>query len=243
MREVHSGTTAERILRNAGLALLVVVFACWFLWDGYVGYSRENAATLVNSLGLNPTQIPAVNSNLTADEARQLLQEVAEGTALEEVQYVLGDPSLEHNDAAYYVGPGGYIVVHLARGRVQQAGWRHGLHTESELRWQRWIGYVMALAGLVSVIHLIRVVTTRVSLTDAGLKVRGKPVIPFEAMTVLSTGKQGDPGAVAIEYSIGGRAGLIRLDSYVVKELPAIVSDICERAGFPHPWASSSDQG
>ncbi len=241
MREVHSGTTAERILRNAALALLVVVFACWFLWDGYVGYSRENVAALVNSLGLNPTQIPEVNSNLTADEARQLLQEVADGAALEEVGYVLGDPSLEHNDAAYYVGPGGYIVVHLARGRVQQAAWRHGLHTESELRWQRWIGYVMALAGLVSVIHLMRVVTTRVSLTDAGLKVRGRPVIPFEAMTVLSTGKHGDPGAVAIEYSIGGRAGLVRLDSYVVKELPAIVSDICERAGFPHPWESSSD--
>ena len=79
-------------------------------------------------------------------------------------------------------------------------------------------------------------------MTGAGLKTRGRPLIPFEAMTVLRTGEHRDPQAVAVEYSIAGRKGVVRLDSYVVKELPAIVSGICEQAGFPHPTASPQEK-
>jgi hypothetical protein len=239
MREVHSGTTTERILRSAVFAALMIVFAAWYLWDGYVGYSRSNVTAVVRALGLDLEQAFPFDPNLTAAEAGQFLEEVGKGAPVGEMTSRLGDPALEHKGDAYYFGPAGYLMVHVERGRVQEAEWRTAPHSESDLRWQRRIGYVMALVALVAIVHLIRVVTTKVSLTDAGLQVRGKPLIPFKAMTVLRKGEYRE--TVAVEYSLAGRTGVVRLDSYVVKELPAIVSGICERAGFPHPTASAQE--
>jgi hypothetical protein len=76
----------------------------------------------------------------------------------------------------------------------------------------------------------------RVSVTDAGLRVSGKPLIPFDAITVLrTTDAEKRPDAVAVEYVINGRAGSVKLDSYVVRDLPGVVAALRERAGFPHP--------
>jgi hypothetical protein len=241
MQEIHSGTTNERILRNVAFALFIFVFAAWFLWDGYVGYSRKNAEALVTSLGLAATLAPRINPMLSDDEAHQFLTEVQKGTRVEEVVSWLGEPSIEKVDEAYYLGPGGHLVIHTARGRVQQASWRNGLYSDSDLLWQRRFGYLLTLVAVISGIHLIRVLTTKVSLTQAGLHMRGKPPIPFKAMTVLRTGEHKNADVVSIEYDSADGKGVIKLDGYVVKELPAIVSGICEQAGFPPPTSPPQD--
>ena len=235
MHPVRSGTTTERIFRTGLLAAIVTAFAIAFLWDGHVGYVRKNARALAESLGLTPDQAPTVNPQLTAAEARRIMNEIGEWAPREEILSWLGDPPLRHKNELYYPGPGGHIRFQLKGGRVAKMGWTWGEHSETDLRWQRWIGYFLSAASVVLALHFLRVLTTRVSLTDAGLKLRGRPLVPFDAITALRTGETSAPDSVTLEYVLGGRTRVVRLDSYVMKELSAILDGICERAGFPHP--------
>ncbi len=54
MNNISSGSSAGRVIRAILLAVLVDGFAGAYLWDGYVGYARDNARALTGSLGLSP---------------------------------------------------------------------------------------------------------------------------------------------------------------------------------------------
>ena len=88
------------------------------------------------------------------------------------------------------------------------------------------------MVGLVTIAHFVRVVTTRVSLTEDGLRVGRRPTIPLDAITGFSVSSRGRDDVVNIEYVVEGKSCTVRLDSYVVKETPAIVAAIRERKGF-----------
>ncbi len=235
MHPIISRTTTERIVRATLAALLINGFAIAFLWDGYVGYARKNMDQLVRSLGLDPDPWPVIDYKLTAAAGDQLARELREGTPAEKVEAQLGKPDLSHGDDLYYLGPGGHLLLHLDHASVKSVEWIDGIHPETELAWQRWIGYALAVFGIATALQFLRVVTIRVSLTVDGLKVRGAQRIPFNAITGLRADTSGKGRGVKIEYSVEGRTGSVKLDDYVVKNLSAIVAAICEQTGFPDP--------
>lgn len=235
MQPIRSGTTTERIVRTALLVVLTNGFGIAFLWDGYVGYARDNAEQLMGALGLDRGPFPAITPEVTSAEAQRVIQNISPGTDAVAVEALLGGPTLEHGDDMYYLGPGGHLRIRLDRGRVASVKWIDGIHPESELTHQRWIGYGLGVLGLLFLLHFIHVVTTRVTLTDEGLKIRGRPLIPFAAMDALQADRSGRSGRVELEYSLAGRRSLLMLDQYVVKHLPAIVAAICERKAFTNP--------
>jgi len=235
VQQIHSGTTTERVVRTALLASIVVGFAIAFLWDGHAGYIRKNARSLVESLGLPPEQAPAVNRQLTASEARRIMDELGAEPPRDEILSWFGDPPLRHEDKMYYVGPGGHLWFRLERGQVREMGWAWGEYNETDLRWQRWIGYILSVAGVALILRFVKAATSGVTLTETGMKLTGRPLIPYDAMTVLRTGGTRDPDSVTLEYVLDGRSRIVRFDSYLVKEFSAILDGICTRAGFPHP--------
>jgi hypothetical protein len=235
MEPIVSGTTTEKIVRAALLAALVSAFAIAFLWDGYVDYARENVRELARSLGLDPDQSISINDRLTASEAQRLIQEVGRGVAYVTAEDVLGRPSLDAQDQVYYVGPGGHIRLHIDRGRVSDIEWITGVHSETDQMAQRWLGHLLGIIGLVLIFRVFRILTMRISLTDAGLKVRGRPVIPFASMTALRAEPSGKIGLIDLEYELDGRKEVLRLDDYAVKEYEAILAAICEHASLADP--------
>lgn len=235
MHPIISRTTTERIVRATLAALLINGFAIAFLWDGYVGYARKNVEQLVVSLGLDLHPLPVIDKNFTAMAGDQLARELREGLSSEEVETRLGAAALSHGDDLYYLGPGGHLRIHLDHARVESAEWIDGIHAETDLAWQRWIGYALAVFGMASAVQFLRVVTIRVSLTGEGLKVRGGQRIPFSAMTKLLADRSGKGRGVKLEYSVDGRMGSVKLDDYDVKKLPEIVAAICEQTGFSDP--------
>ncbi len=235
MNPIISRTTTERIVRATLAALLINGFAIAFLWDGHVGYARNNVEELVRSLGLDLQSRPVIDKKLTAMAGDQFTRELREGMLSDKVETRLGAPSLSHGDDLYYLGPGGHLRVHLDHSRVESAEWIDGIHLETDLAWQRWIGYVLAVFGIAAAAQFLRVVTLRVSLTGEGLKVRGGQRIPFDAMTKLVADTSGKGRGMKLEYSVDGRVGAVKLDDYAVKDLSAIVEAICEQTGFPDP--------
>lgn len=239
MQSIVSGPSTERVVRTLLLMLLIDGFTVAYLWDGYVGYARQNANELVRLLGLPSGASPPINSTLTASEGQRLAQAVRAGDELSVVTAVLGRPNLEHGGDAYFLGPGGWLKVQLAGSRIASAAWTSGPKTESDQQWQRWIGYALAVVGLIVAVRLALVLITRLTLLDDGL-LRGKQLIPLEAITALRADPAGRLGCVEIEYSLDGRLLRASLDRYVFKRLPEIVTAICERRGFANPWAAST---
>ena len=241
MQQIVSGTTRERMIRSSLGVIFVSGFAIAFLWDGFAGYPRDNARQLLSTLGLDSSERHTIDPKLTASEARKLVEEFVPGTDAAAVTDRLGPPIFEHGRDSYYLGPGGHLRARIEEGRVLNVEWTDGPHTETDLTYQRWIGYVLATVGLAFIFRFLRVVGTRVSLNDAGLKVGSRPRVPFDAMTALRADDSGKGGRIELSYSIDGRNGRVRLDDYVVKDFSAIVTAICERAGFPNPHEPDDD--
>ena len=99
---------------------------------------------------------------------------------------------------------------------------------------QKIIGIITGIVALVASIHLVRVVTTRISLAEEGLKIRGKPLIPWDAMTGIDAKRYEKTGWLRLEYELGGRTGRLRLDNYWHKAFRSIVGAICERKAFDY---------
>ncbi len=235
MEPIVSGTTTERIARTTLVTVLVSGFAIWFLWDGYVRYPRDNARQLLESLGLDRNQTLTINPKLTTAEARRLMGAVRNRAPYDEAEAVLGDPAIEHGDQAYYLGPGGHLRLRVASGRVAAIAWIDGVHSEMSQALQRWLGYVLGLFGLILLVRFVRVVTTRVSLTDAGLKVRGHPTVPFSAIKSLRRERSGKIGLIDLGYEVNGQKRVARLDNYVINKYDAVLTAICEQTGLADP--------
>lgn len=240
MQSIVSGTSTERVVRTLLLMLLIDGFTAAYLWDGYVGYARQNANELVRLLGLPSNAAPPINVSMTASDGQRVAQAVKTGGELSAVTSVLGQPSLEYGGDAYFLGPGGWLKVQMTGGRIASVAWTNGPKSESDQQWQRWIGYALAVGGLIAAVRLALVLTTRLSLTDDGLWLRSQRLIPFDAITALRADPAGRLGRVELEYARLGRVIRLRLDAYSYKELPRIVAEICRRKGFLNPWPSTA---
>lgn len=239
MQNIVSGPSTERLVRTLLLMLLIDGFTLAYLWDGYGGYARQNAAELVRLLGLPVDTAPPIHSTLTASEAQRVTQSVKIGAELSTITSVLGQPGLEHGNDAYFLGPGGWLKVQKSRERIASVAWTDGPKTESDQKWQRWIGYALAACGLLIMIRLVVVASARLVLSDAGLQEGGRTPIPFDAIAAVRADPAGRSGCVEIEHSLDGRLQRVRLDRYVYKRLPEIVAAICERKGFANPWSGT----
>jgi hypothetical protein len=234
MEPIHSGTTTGRILRNAALLLLVGGYSAWSLVDGYITYPKANVESAMRTqLGIEPPDpLPVINAQLTAEKVTGIVA----GDSLDAATSRFGVAPFRHDDAAYYFGRGGFARLQVVNGTVSQAEWLDGPdYSATDLFFQRAVGFILVPVTLLLILQFVRVMRTRASLTDEGLAVRGKPVIPFEAMTGIRTGRAArlPTGVAVLDYELDDRAGSVRLDSYVVKEQPAILAAIRERKGFP----------
>jgi len=243
MQTITSGTSLERVIRTLLLMVLIVGFAVAYLWDGYVGYARRNAEELVTLLGETPAVLPLANPLLTAAEGRRMSQAAIPGDGSSAIPSVLGQPTLRHGNDAYFLGAGGWLKVQRTGDRIVGVAWTDGPQTESDQRWQRWIGYALAVGGLIVAVRVALVLATQLTWSDEGLQIRGQRLVPLDAITALRADPSGRAGCVEIEYSLAGRSQRLRLDVYVYKRLPEIVVAICERKGFLNPWPAPGAVG
>ncbi len=232
MNAITSRTSTERIVRSLLLSLLVDVFAIYFLYDGYVGYPQKNAVQFASLFGKSGGEAPAPNPQVTADRGRRLVASMRAGESLEKIAAEFGPPAVRQTDAAYFLGPGGWLKVDIDGDRVRSAKWFDGPHTESDQSIQRLIGWILVAVGFAATLNLARVLATRAQLTDAGLQVSGGPLVPFESMTALRTSTSA-AGVSELDYLHNGHSATIRLDPYLYKDAAAIAHAITERKGFP----------
>lgn len=246
MEPIVSGTTTERIVRTTLLAVLFSVGSAMFFRDGLSAYPRENMEVIVKALGAPlPDPPPVISKKIDASSATlakpgDLVRDVLAKFDVEPFVHTADGGETLH----ILFGTGGHVLIRSRSSSISSVDWVAGKHSASSLIVQLAIGAITGVVALIGLIHLVRVVTTSISLTEEGLKIRGKPLIPWDAMTGIDAERYDKTGWLRLEYELSGRSGRLRLDNYWHKAFRPIIEAICERKGFdyklPPPRRSSA---
>jgi hypothetical protein len=245
MKPIKTASTLERIIRNGIMTVMVVVFAALSFYDGYVGYPKKNLAQAKVELPADQQNLARINPRVISDN----LVDIKLGGKLSDVEELLGPPawsgSIGSNTGgptggptkSVWFGPGGtLLILSDVRGNlVSQPEWKKGKHSEVDLFIQKVMGLVLAPFGLVLLIRWLLMMVRGAELSDAGLKLSGAPLIPFDAMTGLDASEYKDKGRVHLVCDLGKGESTYILDDYKLRAFPAIVAEICARKGFEDP--------
>lgn len=244
MTPIISGPSRQRVIRTTVVTLMVCGFAAAFIRDGHGGYARKNLHDLLASLGEPADRAIRVDPTLTTVEGVARAKRIAEFTSADasQLRSTLGEPALARGDEWYYVGPAGWLKVGLRQGAPAHAEWVAAKKSETDIQWQRWIGYALAAFAAVLLFHTVRVLTRRVRLDDSGLQIPGYQPVPLSALTVVRADDFQRTGRARIEMQVGGQTSIAVLDDYAVNDLGAIVAAICRERGWPDPIHRSSQQ-
>lgn len=251
MEPIRSGTTTERIIRTGILTFVLLGYSAWSFYDGWVGYPRKNIEQLVENLAEVPDILPEIDALVTGDRTRQLHDRIqnrakrAEPPITEnDVLTTLGTAAVREDGKTYYFGPGGMATVTWLGGAATRVRWWDAPKNESDLFIQIVIGAVIGLGGLILLFQLLRVLNTRVELTDAGLytnsqggmRFGGSPLVPIDSITALGTEDFKKKGTVEVVYKLdNGIEGSFGLNDYVHKAFAQIIGEICTHRGFENP--------
>jgi len=234
MEPIVSGTTTERIIRTSLVFLVLAGFALYYFRDGYYGYPNANLREFLASLGIADHPAPPIDPTLTMQRAGELAGELR-GRPFAQVQKSLGPPGLAHENQRCYFGPASRLCLTLTGDLVTEAAVAQPTHSEADLRAQKGVGWLLALIATAFGVQLVRVLATRVSLTDAGLRIRGHSLIPFEALTGIRADRYMKSGWLELDFVREGQPASVRLDNYVIREFRPIIEKICEHRGFTNP--------
>jgi len=235
MQPIVSGTTTERIVRTSLLTLMVCGFSALSFKDGYHSYPLENVESVVESLGIDlPDPPPPINPELTQEKARGLT--IQRRQRIEQVISQIGGEPLTHGESVYFFGHGGFLRFQVDSGRVVRHEWTNGpKHDATSLLFQKGMGYGLAPLGLLFLVQFMRVLTTKATLESDGLKLRGRPLIPLDAIKGFRADRFRKKGFLDVEYAVDGKDGSVRLDEYVIKKTRAIIEAICQETKLDNP--------
>jgi len=234
---IESGTTSDR--RNRVLIILILcgAFSTWFAYDGFYAYPAKNVEWAKQYLPSEGKQADfwtnplATVTNLEA--ARGRITESSEAVPFETLTEQLGEPTFRDARFAYYVGPAAFASFEIDENRVVRVDRLEVQRepSESDIRNQKVLALVLAVIGLVVLVHFVRIVRARIVLDEAGLTIGGR-TIGWDAMESLDTGKLKEKGWVTLSYRQNTGQEIIRLDSYALDRFDDILATICTRKGF-----------
>lgn len=236
MQKIVSGTTTGRIARTLLLTGMFGGYAAWSLYDGFVAYPRANVeAVLKSKLGqAEPDRSIRPRSDITP----QTISAVGSETSWDRITAQLGQPQIEHQGRAYYLGTGGYVTIDQQAERGRRLQWSDGpVHSPASIGFQKLIGFLLIPVTFLMILQLIRVLRTRAVLTEETLIIGRRSPIALESIEAVT---RAATGRYDIRIGQGDQARTVRLDDYVIAKTPEIVRTICDRRGLPDPTAATT---
>jgi hypothetical protein len=107
---IESGTTTERCIRLGLFLAMCLVFAGWFAYDGFHGYPKENLKWALRN-PLMPQSDSEIATNFKAIKAN--LAKVQPGTTVEQLEALVGPPTLIQSKHRVYVGEEILAIIDL----------------------------------------------------------------------------------------------------------------------------------
>lgn len=222
MSSISTGPSTSRVLRAAILVFFTGGFAVAFLYDGYVGYAKENLRQFLKAVGDLDVH-REIHWELTAERGKEFAAAWPPGTEFREIESVLGRPAYEANATAYYFGPGGRLEIRREGRFTARVSWADAVHTETDQFWQRRIGYVLIIATLGFGIRLVRVLRSRVVWNEEGLFVSGEGWFPTSQIVEVGRNRIDSDGQVEVNCACQNGRKTIRLHMADYKNLHEVL--------------------
>jgi len=239
MAELETRVTLEQIIRKGILVAMVVVFGGYFAYDGFIGYPRKNIERVKKTHpDLVPVDQPAINYAVTV-AAAQAIETDSTIKRVADVVARLGEPDYRSDDGSTvsYFGPAVVIKLTTIGGdlitsrKVVQAKFKN----ETDFLVQKLFALVLAIIAIPLLIHYVKVLTFTARLSDEGLKLTGKPLVPFDAITDVDTSRFKNKAYIELTYELDGEEGDLRVDDYWFKDYKAFITEICRRKSVVNP--------
>ena len=220
-------------------ALFFLAIACWFAYDGAIGWPNKNRDAAIQKLQApepfgGQVKYDDLSDRPDKDEFDRL--QASNPTTLKEVHDALGEPQHTSTEGRtktteYFLSRWGYAVVMRQSDRVRGTtlSWQPWYKTKADLQLQLVIAAIAALPGLYFLWRLRQAVALRVLIDDEGMTYAAQR-IPFTAMTSLQD--YSPKGWIDLYYEDGGRKHKLRLDNEKVLLFNEIVAAICDAKGF-----------
>ncbi len=229
--KIECGPAAGRLRKIGITAAILLAFSVWFGWDGWVGYPRHNRQRYADQFPTRPNaDTIQINSQATAAVAKEL---ASASDPAAEAEKRLGPPQLKTEHDIRWFGPAGTLVVPVPQGAP--AFDDKGVKSDVDLMLQKSISVGLGLGFLAVAANFLRVRNTRYTLDDAGLKLPGKPLIPWDAMKKLDGDRVDEQGWVGLHYADNGGTEIVRLDSFEIDAFGDFIDAICQKKGFENP--------
>lgn len=242
MEPIKTVSTLERIVRNGIVTVMVIGFAGYCFYDGYIGYPLENLEQARQQL---PPELQA-SATINPRVSEKVAQTFKTGIGLDVVIEAFGPPNWQgkynmRQDKAVWFGRSGSFAVHVnSLGFTKLVEWKSGEHTETDLRLQKRMGLILTPLGLFMLFRLIAMSLRGATLSDAGLKPSGRELITFDAMTGWNSEQYADRGQITLEYESSNGKSNYLLDDYKLAAFKTIVNELSKRKGFDNPLESES---
>jgi hypothetical protein len=237
--EIRSRTTLEHVIRKGILTMMVAGFAIAFAYDGLYGYPHKNLKEALRNLDPKPESEPPINPAVTSKSVAW----IKKGTLLKDVVARFGEPGWRTpgGSKVYYFGPAYTLTLTTSANLVLDVEGREAKDkTAYDLMVQKVLAVILTVIAVPLIIHYVRVLTYKARLTEAGLKLTGKPFVPLDAMKSLDSSDYQRKGWVDIAYALDGVDGTLRLDDYKIRQFRPILAAICQRKGFELPLDKKS---
>jgi len=242
---IESGPTTERIVRTSLLVAMVVVFAIWFSYDGWIGYPKVNYKDHIDQFPVQEQEAVRTESarrvyeNIQENIIPALEKALREPTLAEQkaaIEAVVGGPpSYETDQSLYYFGPAYRVKIPVWQvGSIKVVG-QQTPKSRADILGQQVIAGVLGVFALGLIWFLLRVVRTRLKLDDIGLTFKGKGPIAWDDMIDLDTSRFNEKGWVDLIYNDHGTQRKLRLDEYHIARFEDVIDAICEKKGFENP--------
>lgn len=222
-------------------AVIFVVAAMYFFYDGMIGYPRANRASAEQKLA----DRELFDGKITYDQLqrketpdRRIVDDLrkADRTSHEEVRRALGEPQRVRDDGAgrtteFFAGRWGYAAVPVDRGKVDPGSlvWTAWGKTRDDIRLQFVCAAIAAIPGLYFLWKLYKAMTLHVTIDDEGMVYGGRR-IAFANMVSLRDYSL--KGWIDLYHKVGESEKKLRLDNEKVAKFDELVAAICQAKGF-----------
>lgn len=231
---------AARTDRNwwLGVGLVFLVMGGYFIYDGAVGYRKQNAAKARERLSLWTAGQPELGETPGPEEYHLLrTRKVA---SRQELHELLGQPLAPREGAATagverFASVYGVITVPIdpsGRVRSELAEWQAWKWSKEEIRNQYYWGVIPCVLAVYFLIRAFRAGRLRAEIDEQGMTYGGVRIALADIASIRDYNKK---GWVDLYYRRGGQEKRLRIDNQKIAKFDEIVELLCQQKKFPNP--------
>ncbi len=244
---IESGVAKRAVIRKGMIVGLLLIFAAWFGYDGWVGYPRANMKDAKANFPVVPAEAVTQNSAVTAESAKVLADRLAKDRSrtltLADLEQQWGKPAYDGpaqaggeasaGRVAFFVGTYGWVKVTLAGDTVTEVQWYPAGHDYSAVVVQKLLAAVLAVIAMIPLGLLLASMSARYVLDDEGLSVPGKGLIRYDRMVGVDMKELQKQGIVRLQYKTQkDEEATLVLDEEVCDKFEEIVLNLCDKKGW-----------